>query len=127
MMPFHGKLTFLFFGLLFMVARLVVCDADFVSVRTTMNADYSGKKGDPAAKYFRKLAHQTCCLAVIAIQRPKTVYRCGVLTEKSDESTYVFRPWSTLILIKCLFDAERFPDSTLIMTGGTWHSWSIIG
>ncbi|KMU74179.1 hypothetical protein CISG_10277 [Coccidioides immitis RMSCC 3703] len=31
-----------------------VCDADFMSVRTSMNTDYSGKKGDPAEKYFHE-------------------------------------------------------------------------
>jgi hypothetical protein len=29
-------------------------DADFYSVRTKMNKDMSGRKGDPKGKYFRE-------------------------------------------------------------------------
>ena len=29
-------------------------DADFESVRTRLKKDYSGKRGDPAGKYFRE-------------------------------------------------------------------------
>jgi hypothetical protein len=54
MVPIQEMLAFLFFGLFIMVVPPVVCDADFMSVRTTMSTDYSGKRGDPAAKYFRE-------------------------------------------------------------------------
>lgn len=36
---------------------LVRGDADFMSVRTSLAKDYSGKGGDPADKYFRECAH----------------------------------------------------------------------
>jgi len=32
-------------------------DADFLSVRTKMHKDMSGRKGDPKDKYFRKFFH----------------------------------------------------------------------
>lgn len=34
--------------------RLVKADADFLSVRTRLKQDHSGKGGDPKDKYFRK-------------------------------------------------------------------------
>lgn len=33
---------------------LVKADADFLSVRTRLKKDHSGKGGDPKAKYFRE-------------------------------------------------------------------------
>jgi hypothetical protein len=33
-------------------------DADFFSVRTKMHTDMSGRRGDPAGKYFRESARQ---------------------------------------------------------------------
>lgn len=33
---------------------LVKADADFLSVRTRLKKDHSGKGGDPPAKYFRE-------------------------------------------------------------------------
>ena len=33
---------------------LVKADADFLSVRTRLKEDHSGKRGDPKAKYFRE-------------------------------------------------------------------------
>ncbi|WEW58876.1 mannosyltransferase [Emydomyces testavorans] len=36
------------------ILRPSTCDADFMSVRTSMNTDYSGKNGDPAQKYFHE-------------------------------------------------------------------------
>lgn len=41
-------------GLLAAATGLVRGDADFMSVRTSMAKDYSGKGGDPAEKYFRE-------------------------------------------------------------------------
>jgi hypothetical protein len=34
---------------------LVEGDARFIDVRTKLDKDYSGRKGDPREKYFRKL------------------------------------------------------------------------
>lgn len=34
--------------------RLVKADADFLSVRTRLKQDHSGKGGDPKDKYFRE-------------------------------------------------------------------------
>lgn len=41
-------------ALLAIVAGSVNGDADFMSVRTGLAKDYSGKGGDPAEKYFRE-------------------------------------------------------------------------
>lgn len=42
------------FGLLAAAVRPVCGDADFMSVRTKLAKDYSGKGGDLAEKYFRE-------------------------------------------------------------------------
>lgn len=41
-------------GLLAAAVGKVRGDADFMSVRTSLAKDYSGKGGDPAEKYFRE-------------------------------------------------------------------------
>ncbi|KAL2012981.1 hypothetical protein VTN00DRAFT_506 [Thermoascus crustaceus] len=43
-----------FLGLLAAAVRPVCGDADFMSVRTSLAKDYSGKGGDPAEKYFHE-------------------------------------------------------------------------
>ncbi|KAI1936618.1 mannosyltransferase [Ophidiomyces ophidiicola] len=47
-------ITALLFLSWLLIAQLASCDADFMSVRTSMNTDYSGKMGDPADKYFHE-------------------------------------------------------------------------
>ncbi|KAH8700424.1 LicD family-domain-containing protein [Talaromyces proteolyticus] len=42
------------YGLLAVVAGSVAADADFMSVRTQLAKDWSGKGGDPAVKYFHE-------------------------------------------------------------------------
>jgi hypothetical protein len=39
----------------FQSKALVKGDASFIDVRTTLDEDHSGKKGDPKDKYFRKI------------------------------------------------------------------------
>lgn len=46
-------------GLLAAAAGLANADADFMSVRTKLAKDYSGKGGDPGEKYFRKFSSAT--------------------------------------------------------------------
>ncbi|KAL1970707.1 hypothetical protein VTN77DRAFT_4351 [Rasamsonia byssochlamydoides] len=47
-------LIFWLCGFLAVVARLAYADADFMSVRTKLAKDYSGKGGDPGDKYFHE-------------------------------------------------------------------------
>lgn len=42
------------YGLVASVAGSVAADADFMSVRTQLAKDWSGKGGDPGDKYFRE-------------------------------------------------------------------------
>ena len=52
---YRSQLAWVWLALLAYIlpSALVVADADFESVRTTMTKDFSGKKGDPKQKYFR--------------------------------------------------------------------------
>jgi hypothetical protein len=51
----------------------VNADADFIDVRTTLERDRSGTKGDPAGKYFRMHSQQLFCpvlvLTVVLLRR----------------------------------------------------------
>ncbi|KAK2740352.1 hypothetical protein FQN55_008933 [Onygenales sp. PD_40] len=47
-------LAFLFLTIWLAIARPARSHADFLSVRTGMETDYSGKGGDPGQKYFRR-------------------------------------------------------------------------
>lgn len=44
----------LFLALWLALLRPVLGDADFLSVRTSLNTDYSGFQGQPGSKYFRE-------------------------------------------------------------------------
>jgi hypothetical protein len=53
-------------GWLAMVAGLASADADFMSVRTKLAKDYSGKGGDPGDKYFREFSRSLAALSGFA-------------------------------------------------------------
>lgn len=52
------------YGVLATVAGPVVADADFMSVRTQLAKDWSGKGGDPASKYFRECPFLSLCVSL---------------------------------------------------------------
>ena len=47
---------------LLLLSVLVVGDADFQSVRVSLQKDHSGKEGDPKEKFFREYREFVLCM-----------------------------------------------------------------